>query len=68
MPRRLLHATCGVTSISNTSGTTSTLSFTGTSPSPRMTTPSPSPKPQVFDDYDSFSIDPMPTREESSYG
>ena len=62
MPRRLLHATCGITSVSGsqTSSGTLTMSYPATSSS-RL---SPKPMP-IFDDDDSFSADQIPSREES---
>jgi hypothetical protein len=56
MPRRLLHATCGVRHASSGSSGSSVLPPGGQSSSPRS---------QIFDDFDSYTMDPMPSREES---
>ena len=75
MPRRLLHATCGVTSItvppnssigiSNSrpnSRSNSRPNSRNCSPSPRIT------KPTIFDDFDSYTIDHISSKDEESFG
>ena len=67
MPRRLLHATCGVTSVSQTTNSTATMSYQTAAAPPTAVgatvrlSPKTSSSPMFGDDEES----PFPSREES---
>ena len=71
MPRRLLHATCGVTSVSQTTNSTATMSYQTAAPLPPggavgatiRLSPKTSSSPMFGDDEAEES--PFPSREES---
>ena len=62
MPRRLLHSTCGVTSVSMPPSTTGSINNTLTVSMSSRTSMSRSP---IFDDDDSYTIGPL---NEESFG
>ena len=62
MPRRLLHSTCGVTSVSMPPSTTGSVNNTLTVSMSSRTSMSRSP---IFDDDDSYTIGPL---NEESFG
>ena len=62
MPRRLLHSTCGVTSVSMPPSTTGSVNNTLTV---SMSSRTSMPRSPIFDDDDSYTIGPL---NEESFG